>query len=894
MSQRLLLFLIFVFIQLESQSQTLVFADQFSGNDQQNVQTVATDHFGNVFIGSVFYNQMDADPGAGVTQLTAAGSGDVALIKLSSAGNFEWAIQLGETDFETARKVVTDKNGNVIIAGYFHNTIDFDPGPSVYNLTSAGGQDGFIAKYDSSGNFLWAHAIGSSGTEDFYGLAADTAGNVYSVGYFQNTIDFDPGSGITNLTATGGNANFFWKLDKDGNFIWVKQIAYTFANDLALDANANIYVTGGFYGTVDFNPGSGTYNLTASGFGEDAFVMKLDKDGNFQWAGKMSGSSDEAGTSVWYDSATKHILVGGRFEGTVDFDPGNGTTNLTSAGNYDGFVESFTTSGTMVWAKGFGGTSYDEVSALRTDAPGNIHFTGAFDLTCDFDPSNGTSNLTSNGSSDGYLAAWDSSGNLTSVFQIGGALDDWSLQLDVDDEGSIYTCGYFSWTVDFDPGIDTFNLSTFTGWDGFLAKYCTSYTIQKFITICLGDSVFAGGAYQTQSGVYYDYYNPTIGCDSTVITDLTVNHPTVDLGNDTAMCSNQSLLLDAENSGSQFLWSTGATTQTIQISAGGIYSAIVTDAASCVATDTIVVTVNPSPLVNLGSNTSICAGDSIFLDAGNAGSEFIWNSGATTQTIYVSSGGNYAVIVTNEFGCTGSDAIHILLNQLPQVDLGSDTGFCDGDSVLLDAGNPGSQFLWSSGQTTQTIYASSSSSFSVTVTDNNDCQNSDTVNVTVHPLPQISFAYDGDTTVCLSSASFPLPLAYPQGGLYSGDGISENVFNSAIAGVGDHAITYTYTDSLGCTNDSSFVITVVICTGIKLANAAVDVYPNPSNGIIVIERSEPVQETISITDASGKMIRQISIDNSSKATIELGGLAEGIYFLKNENGFVSKIFISQK
>ena len=199
--------------------------------------------------------------------------------------------------------------------------------------------------------------------------------------------------------------------------------------------------------------------------------------------------------------------------------------------------------------------------------------------------------------------------------------------------------------------------SDFTGWDGFLAKYCTTYTINNDIAICDGDSYFAGGAFQTEPGEYYDYYTPVEGCDSIVITHLSINSPVVNLGPNTTICSGEILTLDAENIGATYLWSTGATTQTINVSATGTYSVTITDASGCTAFDVINVTVNPAPNVNLGADIIVCSGETVILNAANPGSTYLWNTGATTQTINVIATGNYSVVVTNGFSCTDSDLI---------------------------------------------------------------------------------------------------------------------------------------------------------------------------------------------------------------------------------------------
>ncbi len=136
--------------------------------------------------------------------------------------------------------------------------------------------------------------------------------------------------------------------------------------------------------------------------------------------------------------------------------------------------------------------------------------------------------------------------------------------------------------------------------------------------------------------------------------------PTVDLGNDTSFCNGGSIILDAGNIGSTYVWSDLSTNQTLNVNSIGTYSVTVTDPNSCTASDIIMITANPSPTVNLGNDTTLCAGDySLVLDAQNPGASYFWNDGTTTQTLNVSTPGVYYVNITNGFGCQGTDTIDV-------------------------------------------------------------------------------------------------------------------------------------------------------------------------------------------------------------------------------------------
>jgi hypothetical protein len=235
----------------------------------------------------------------------------------------------------------------------------------------------------------------------------------------------------------------------------------------------------------------------------------------------------------------------------------------------------------------------------------------------------------------------------------------------------------------------------------------------------------------------------------TILAPLVVN-----LGNDTALCAGTNFSLDAGNAGASYLWSTGATTRIITVSASGTYSVTVSN-GSCSTTDAIHITILPAVTVNLGNDTTIniCHGP-LVLNAGNSGMTYLWSTGAVSQTISVSASGTYSVTVTNSGGCHYSDVINVTVNPgTLAVNLGNDTTLCAGGSIVLNAGHAGLSFAWSTGVTTQTITASASGTYSVTVTDGS-CSASDAIHVTV--LAPLVVNLGNDTTVTLCTGHLTL------------------------------------------------------------------------------------------------------------------------------------------
>ena len=384
---------------------------KFGGTNEDRGRSVAVDSSGNIYTTGPFQVTADFDPGAGTTNLTSAGGNDVFVSKLDSAGELVWVKQLGGTDSTDAYSVAVDSSGNVYTTGAFSGTVDFDPGAGTANLVSAGSSDVFVSKLDSTGAFVWAKQFGGTGSDASNSVAVDSSGNVYTTGSFSGTVDFDPGGGTANLVSTGSADVFVSKLDSAGAFVWAKQLGGTDsdqANSVAVDSSGNVYTTGSFSGTADFDPGAGTSNLVSAG-ASNAFVSKLDLTGAFVWAKQFSGTGQDRGYSVAVDSSG-NVYTTGYFSQTTDFDPGAGTSNLVSAGSFDAFVSKLNSTGAFVWAKQFSGTGLDQGRSVAVDSLGNVYTTGSFSGTVDFDPGGGTANLVSTGNGDVFVSKLSSAG----------------------------------------------------------------------------------------------------------------------------------------------------------------------------------------------------------------------------------------------------------------------------------------------------------------------------------------------------------------------------------------------------------------------------------------------------------------------------------------------------
>jgi len=302
--------------------------------------------------------------------------------------NFEWAKSMGGSSTDFGMSITCDESGNIYVTGYYKGIVDFDPGVSTFNLASNGGDDVFIQKLNSDGEFIWAKSMGGSSGDQGASITTDAFGNVYVTGVYQDIADFDPSGSIYNLTSNGFYDVFIVKLDTAGNFIWAKSMGGTWYEQgfsITTDGSGNVYATGYFQDTADFDPSPSVYNLISNG-SWDVFIQKLDANGNFIWAKSVGGTSSDLGTSITSDGYG-NVYLTGSYSDTVDFDPNVTIYNLSSSGILDVFIQKLDTAGNFIWAKSMGGASSEMGYSIATDSTGSVYVNGTYRDTADFDPS---------------------------------------------------------------------------------------------------------------------------------------------------------------------------------------------------------------------------------------------------------------------------------------------------------------------------------------------------------------------------------------------------------------------------------------------------------------------------------------------------------------------------
>ena len=292
--------------------------------------------------------------------------------------------------------------------------------------------------------FEWARATSGSFGFGPQAITADAEGCLYAIGYFRDSLSFSGGLGSTAIASAGEADVFIAKISPAGSLIWAKRIGgdqndYGFS--VAVDAQGQVYAAGFFEGTADFDPGPDSFLLSSAGL-FDAFILKLDAEGEFLWAKSIQGDNNIMAYAICADEAGS-VYATGWFADTPDFDPGPGSSSLTSVGLADVFVLKLDGEGNFLWAKSFGGDSSDEGGSIGLDAAGNVYTAGWFYGTADFNPGAQPAVLTSQGERDLFIQKMDSDGGFLWARAFGGPRDDYGYAIYAVGNEQVYVAGSF-------------------------------------------------------------------------------------------------------------------------------------------------------------------------------------------------------------------------------------------------------------------------------------------------------------------------------------------------------------------------------------------------------------------------------------------------------------------
>jgi len=426
-------------------------------------EDIAFDGAGNVLLVTVLTGTMDFDPGPGVDLRSTNGSRDVAITKLGADGSYAWTRTFGGVYYDEGRGIAGDSEGDVLVAGDFEGTVDFDPTDGVDERSavddpSTAGRDpnSFVTKLHNDGSYGWTLTFGGgNGRSETAGLAIDPLGNLLGTGYCAGQVDFDPSEQVDLHASIPVSFDIFvTKFATDGTYVWTRTFGGSGADrgsGVAVALDGSVLVTGTFRGTADFDPSDGVDLHTQRGQIEDIFVTKLHANGSYDWTRTWPVLFNDSEGQVAVDPLGNAIITGS-FKGSIDFDPTEGTDVHTSTGPYsNAFVTKVYADGSYAWTDSFLSTIQSIGLDSAADADGNVLATGYFKGTTDFDPTDGVDERQSG--NDIFVTMLTSDGLPQWTETLGGeAAYGYGFGIAVDAAGAIFVTGTFFGTVDFDPG----------------------------------------------------------------------------------------------------------------------------------------------------------------------------------------------------------------------------------------------------------------------------------------------------------------------------------------------------------------------------------------------------------------------------------------------------------
>jgi hypothetical protein len=458
--KKIFLLLLLHFILIDSSAQQIDWVRRIGGDHGSDTRAVAVDQEGNVYTsGSFVYGNMDFNPDGGGDVFSASSA--LFITKRDSAGNYIWTkvVEGNWSATNSGYSIDVDHSGNIYITGTFQGPIDFDPGIGVHSISASYSyMQLFILKLDANGNFKWVNTYtGNAGYNIGSDIKVTPDYEVYVVGCYGDTVDFDPGPGVHQLISNGATEIFVTKIDSAGNFIWASSIGGAGGEDaegIEIDQNKNVFITGIYSDFADFDPGPGIFYVnTGSPTQTDVFTAKLDSTGGLLWVKPILNIGDDYVQHLVIDNDGS-VYKTGKFAGSPDFDPGIGIHTLTAAANtHDLYIVKLDGDGNFIWVKQIAGTEPSGCSAQSIAFDGNYIYTTGYMLgQFDFDPGPGDFSLSYSypygfGM---FLNAIDTSGNFGGALLITGPGDNRPMDIKFDENRNIYLTGNYAGVIDLD------------------------------------------------------------------------------------------------------------------------------------------------------------------------------------------------------------------------------------------------------------------------------------------------------------------------------------------------------------------------------------------------------------------------------------------------------------
>lgn len=823
-------YLIFASILLSNvlSAQDWSWAIKGEGNTDADVRSSIIDASNNVYI----YGYYTGTIVIGTETLAPYGGRDIFLAKFSKGGAFLWAKRAGSTGNEDPFGIDVDSDGNVYVVGGFNLTATFNS----QSIVSTGGQDVFIAKYTPGGNIAWVKNVGT-GAATAGGRAYDLCisnDKLYTTGFFSVDIRLGPGDIQETYFSSAGTRNFFVaEFDTTGTINWAKHYysgsASTNFLRIAAHDGVGIYVGGPMFTNIVIE--GETYSSAGAA---DAFLMKLDNNGDTLWISVDGGIGDDQILSVTSDELG-NVYSTGYTQGTSYF--GNFTDTLNAVST-DYFISKYDANGVLQWVINSEGNNIDKGNSI-TYSNNKIFITGYFSDTIII--GSDTLKHSSPGTKKVYIAEYDTDGNpQNAVGVIGDALDDDGREIEVDSDGIPYVLGTFlSNPLDFGNGLTLANADAAK--NVFIAKYIWNLQLSATNATCgcngeitasaIGGAIPVtyswsnGDATATTSNLCGGTYTVTATdnngialVDSVTITQAPNLTSSIGVANVSGYGGSDGAINLTVNGGTSpytYIWSNAAITQDLSGLTAGWYKVTVTDSNGCIKLDSAEVTQPDEIILTLTPRNASCYGASngevdLTVIGGITPYTYAWSNLETTQDITGLTAGWYKVTVTDSLSIQKVDSIEVTSPTILSTSFVSTIPTCYGDSdgsinLTVSGGTTPYTYAWSNLAITEDISNVTAGVYYITITDDSLCQLIDTtllqnpqqISLLLTPTPALCYnSLDGSIDLSVVSGKWPYTYAWSN---------LETTEDITSLGAGNYTVTVTDYD--GCQKTGTTTVT---------------------------------------------------------------------------------------
>jgi hypothetical protein len=592
--KKILIFLVLLLNKVSAQNLDLKFSNHLQEVSSNSANATLEFDNKNLIIFGSFSSLLDFNPNIGTDTLNTLGN-TLFFSFYDSSGNYQYSkhFKANTTSSRCNGVMLKDRNENLIFAGNFKGSVDFDPSTTIVNLNSYNANifTPYFTKLDKVGNYIWAKKFAGSGFASLSSAAVDSNSNIYISGSFKDTIDFDPELSINNKVSLGNQNPYICKLDSNGSLLWVKHLISDTTNQVSKiisDHNGNLWVCGMLRKSINFDDGFSNFTLTATPNYRQRFLAKYDANGTFLFAKKFSTTVNNSITSAAIDHSNNIILVG-NIDTFSDFSLG-GATNTINATNESAFVLKLDSNANTIWVAPILGkaTCFLHAFNLAVDTLNNITFIGfGNNDSASFYSANYTDSITTSFPAQStYIASYDSNGQIQYAKTLNptGANDFQILGLHFGLDNGLHVTGFNLTTNNISLNNCAHVIVGNNSTNMFMAKYNNCIVKTSLDTINECGSILFDGHYYFSDTLIIKTFQSVNCCDSIVKTLLYI-----DPLNDTIISLNNTLTALANNLSYQWFDCQtntiiqGANSNTYTPLQNGTYAVIITT-ATCIDT----------------------------------------------------------------------------------------------------------------------------------------------------------------------------------------------------------------------------------------------------------------------------------------------------------------------